>query len=273
MPAGPIALKLGGLAVEEPAEADQLLKAIGALARAEAGGLFIVHGGGRAVTRQLQAMGLESRVVNGVRATPEAHLEQVVGVLAGRINAALVARLNALGFPAVGLTLADGGLGDAETLKHPDVDLGRVGTLTGGDASVLRVLMDAGYIPVVCSIGADDAGRLLNINADACAGGLAAIASARLLLLLSDVPGVLDAAGNTIDTVDERAVAGLVASGAIHGGMIEKTRSALEAANAAGAETVIASWKRPELLEAIVRGEPGPRTKILASSPEGAASA
>ena len=109
----------------------------------------------------------------------------------------------------------------------------------------MRTLLAGGFLPVVSSIGLDDAGGFLNINADDAAAALAGIVGARGLVLLTDVAGVLDASGHVIPSLDRDAIERHIADGTIHGGMIAKVRGALEAAEQSGVPVTIASWKDP----------------------------
>jgi acetylglutamate kinase len=263
---GPLVVKIGGAGVDTPETQRPLWRAL-LEAHAELyGKLLIVHGGGRAVDLHLDRLGMATVRVEGLRVTPSEQMPEITAVLAGRVNKALVGAINAEALqrdatphprveaPAVGLSLGDGLLARTEKLvsKH---DLGRVGRVAGGRGDLVRVLMDRGYLPVLSSIGLDDAGEALNLNADDAAAGLAAMLGARGLVLLTDVPAVLDAQRRPIGTLDANSIETLVATGVISGGMIPKVRAALGAARAANAPAVIASWSSPEDLVRLARGE------------------
>ncbi|MFN0134103.1 MAG: acetylglutamate kinase, partial [Phycisphaerales bacterium] len=225
--------------------------------RACGGELALVHGGGRAVDLHLARLGISSERREGIRITTEEQIDEIVGVLAGRVNKALVGAIQAAtALRAVGLCLGDGRL--LESVKHDGFafDPGRVGRVSGGDAALVSLLMRSGYLPVLSTIGLDAAGRALNINGDDGAAGLARALSARALVLLTDVPGVLDAERRLIARLPAGEIAGLVERGVIHGGMIPKVRAAVEAARAARIPATIASWNDPDDLARLARGEP-----------------
>ncbi|HEY7499849.1 MAG TPA: acetylglutamate kinase [Vicinamibacterales bacterium] len=219
-------LKLGGELLED---AGAMRSAAASIVRLSAGGpLVVVHGGGRAIDAELRARGESPRFVDGLRVTDAAALETVVSVLAGRTNTSLVAAIGAAGGRAVGLTGADGAIGlsrRAEPLRTVSgdlVDLGLVGEPTGADAGLLAALLQIGCIPVVASIGVDRDGVLLNVNADVLAAHLAAIVSARRLIVAGGTAGVLDDNGRTIDELAVDAIDQMTASGVAHSGMIAK---------------------------------------------------
>jgi acetylglutamate kinase len=219
-------LKLGGELLEDPGA---VRDAAAAIVRLNARGpLVVVHGGGRAIDAELRVKGLEPRFADGLRVTDEAALDVVVSVLAGRTNTALVAAIAAAGGRSVGLTGADGWIGLSE--KTPEftavsgatVDLGFVGRPIAHESTLLQELMGLGYIPVVCSIGVDREGALLNVNADTLAGHLAATLRARSLIIAGSTPGVLDAEGRTAAELRLDEIDVLTASGAAHSGMVAK---------------------------------------------------
>ncbi|MDX9912047.1 MAG: acetylglutamate kinase [Phycisphaerales bacterium] len=263
---GPIVVKLGGAAISTPraGEAWPLGMAIAGLHRDAPAGVVVVHGGGAEVDAHLARLGMGVERRAGLRVTPPEQIEEVAGVLAGKVNRRLVAMLGACGAPGVGLFLGDGsnapGGPSFVCEKHtPDgVDLGLVGRLAGGSGSVLRAILDAGLMPVLSSIGALPDGTLLNINADDAADGIARIVNASAIVLLTDVPGVLDADRRLIPELDASAIESLIASGVIAGGMAPKVRAALASATALGAPAVIASWKEPGSIAGLLRWD-GPR--------------
>jgi len=220
--------------------------------------MVLVHGGGGVVDGRLSAHGLSSDRVGGLRLTPPGHMGIVAGALAGEVNTALVAQLNAVGARSVGLTLADAGeIACANAELAPDDRVGRVAGTPSG-SPLFDLLLGRGYLPVVASIGSDAAG-LLNINADDAAEGLASAIGASRLVLLSDVPGVLDAGGSLIDRLDLAGIDRLVDDGVITGGMEAKVRAAARASDRLGASVVIASWK---VAAAALRGETGTVVRV-----------
>lgn len=219
-------LKLGGELLEDAAAMRVAATAIVRLAAA--GPLVVVHGGGRAIDAELRARGGEPRFVDGLRVTDPAALDTVVSVLAGRTNTYLVAAIGAAGGRAIGLTGADGRIGLArraaplKTVAGDVADLGLVGEPIGTDASLLADLIAARAIPVVASIGVDDQGVLLNVNADVLAAHLARVLPADRLIIAGGTAGVLDADGTTLAALPVDAIDRMTQSGVAHSGMIAK---------------------------------------------------
>lgn len=249
----PIVIKLGGLAVESPERAASVLGPIAEAARATP--MILVHGGGKAVDEHLARLGIVSERREGLRVTSEREIQEIVGVLAGSVNKGIVGALHGLGAQAVGLCVGDGAIARARRIMPSGVDLGRVGEIAGGDARLLRVLLSEGFLPVLAPIGFDGEGQPLNINADDAAAGIAAIAGARMLVLLTDVSGVMDASKLVLESIDSARAETLIAEGVISGGMIPKVRAAQAAADRARAPAIISSWSDPEALAALLRGE------------------
>ena len=227
----PVVVKLGG----ELVETDQILVSARALAAAARDvPLVVVHGGGREIDRLLSRVGIEKRMVDGVRVTDEATLEIVTAVLGGVINTRLVAAMAAEGTRAVGLTGADAALGPvvpSPPIVARDgraVDLGLVGEPppAGATPQLIVDLLAQGYVPVIASLGLYG-GRVLNVNADTLAASLAARLSAARFVLAGAAPGVLDRTGVTIRELDPRDVRELVRSGVANGGMIAKLNACL----------------------------------------------
>lgn len=282
---GVLVVKVGGATLEDPQASPRLLDAIAGLSRI--GSVVLVHGGGRAVDRQLARLGMETRRHEGLRITPPDQIEQIAGVLAGSENKRVVGELFARGVRAVGMSLGDGNAVPTRMMRATGVDLGHVGELvpTGADATgagvagpnLLRVLCAHGFVPVVCSIGIEasrkgnageaDGPRLLNVNADDAAAGVARAIQASggtvdALVLLTDVPGVLDAKKQRIDSLDAGAIESLVREGVISGGMLVKVKAAHATAMALGTPVVIASGTDAASLEALGQGTPS-GTRIL----------
>lgn len=252
-PTTPLVVKIGGDAIDAPT-LPALCAALAALHNALPAGLILVHGGGKAVDRQLERLGLATERRDGLRITPPEIMHQITAILAGTTNTAVVGALLAAGAPAVGLTMGDGFLTICEPIT-PGFDPGRVGDVAGGDPGLINALLEANFLPVVSCVGLDRQGRTLNVNADHAARGIARIVTASGLLLLTDVPGVLDADRQVIATLDEPAIEKLITQGVIAGGMIPKARAAAQAADVIGAPAIIASWKDPEHLLHLAQGQ------------------
>jgi acetylglutamate kinase len=208
----------------------------------------VVHGGGRHVERMLRALAIESRFVDGRRATSPAAMEVVEMILSGVVNKALAAGLTDAGLPAVGISGRDGGLLRARLVP----ELGRVGTPEAVDPRALRALWEAGLVPVVSPVASGPGGVSVNVNADEAALGLAQALGARSLVYLSDVPGVR-VGERTVPSLDGGEAARLIADGTIAGGMALKVQVALEAANGGIEEVVVAGKER------LLDGFPGTR--------------
>lgn len=221
----------------------------------------VVHGGGATITQWLEKHGVESRFVRGLRVTDEAALDVVVAVLAGVVNKQLVAALEARGAKAMGCSGAD-----VEILKarRYDPELGFVGEITAVDVKPLQS-MAGGVVVVLAPIAIEADGeatrpQLLNVNADTAAGEVAAALGAERLVFLTDVAGVMDAAGSVRPRLGQAEARELLAGGTIAGGMIPKVESALRAASA-GVPTVVIDGREAGALRSALE-EAGPGTRI-----------
>jgi len=188
----------------------------------------VVHGGGPQIGETLKRLGKESQFVNGMRVTDGETMEVVEMVLAGKVNKDLVHSINLQGGRAVGLCGKDGGLIQARkmTLEAPDdgVDLGFVGEVDHINPEIIRSLDAGRYIPVVAPIGVGPRGSTYNINADLVAASLAVALQADKLILLTDVPGILDTSGDLISAVPLRELEKMFSRGIVKGGMIPKVQ-------------------------------------------------
>lgn len=215
-------VKIGGRA-----QGDSRLESELALALADDPRLMLLHGGGDEVSTLQRRLGLEPRFINGRRATTPEDLAVVQMVLSGATNKRLVARLLTAGISAAGVSGEDGLLLLADAVARES--LGEVGTPRSVDPTLLRVLLDAGYLPVISPIARDAAtGQALNVNGDDAAAAIAAATGADELLLVADVPGVLHD-GRPLERLDADAAHELVESGAASGGMIAKLEAARKA--------------------------------------------
>jgi acetylglutamate kinase len=202
----------------------------------------VVHGGGPAINDMLARLDITSEFVNGKRVTDAATMDVVEMVLAGLINKRIVAAINAEGGRAVGLSGKDGNL---MLCRQTDPALGFVGTPDRMDTSVLRALFGARMIPVIAPLGVDETGQSYNVNGDTAAGAIAGALKARRLLLLTDVAGVKNAAGEVLTELTAAQIRDLTAEGVIAGGMIPKTETALEALRAGVRAAVILDGRAP----------------------------
>lgn len=264
----PIVIKIGGAIIDQTAALSRLCEMVAKLhcslaQRGSRRGVVVVHGGGLAIDAHLRQLGYEPHRVDGIRVTPPDQIDAVVEVLAGRMNRSLVGKIDASlkragkAHRAVGLSIGDGGLTTARPVACGDINFGCVGEVTGGDPALVNTLLDSCFLPVISPIASNDVGGVcgaLNVNADDAAAAVAGIIDAQSLVLLSDVPGVLDADGQRIAELDGASIEGLITGGVITGGMIPKVRAALDTATKTGVATRIASWKDPASLLALASG-------------------
>jgi acetylglutamate kinase len=226
-----VVVKLGGTTL---ADQRQMLAEIAGVARRRP--IVVVHGGGKRMTEWLERLGIQSRFENGLRVTDPEALEVAAAVLRGVVNSELVAALRDAGCDAVGLSGVDGGLLIGRRLPN----VGLVATVTGVRRDLLDSLMVAGQVPVVAPLARDEEGIVCNVNADDAAAGLAAGLGARQLVLMTDVDGIRDAAGNRLDSITPEEAERLIADGTIRGGMVPKVKAALAALSWEGSEAIIA---------------------------------
>jgi acetylglutamate kinase len=199
----------------------------------------VVHGGGPQINLVLDQMGIRPKFVRGMRLTDEPTMDVVEMVLGGKINKAIVHQINQQGGNAVGLSGKDGSLIQAKKLqifhqedinKPPEIiDPGLVGEVTQINSDIIEKLTQQGFIPIIAPVGAGEAGETYNINADLVASRIAMALKAGRLILLTDVNGVLDAAGNLISSIDRRKIKAMIDDKSICGGMIPKIECALKA--------------------------------------------
>ncbi len=219
-------VKYGGAAMEEERLAKEfardvvLLKYVGV-------NPVIVHGGGPQIEKMLTRLNIPTRFVDGLRVTDEATLEIVEMVLSGSINKAIVQAIHNAGGQAIGLSGKDGKLIAAE--KTTGKDIGFVGQVVGVNAKILTDISDSGHIPVVAPLASGVDGGTYNVNADTAAGSIAKALKAEKLVLLTDVPGVLDADLKPISSMSIEEAKKLAKSDAVKGGMIPKITCCVDA--------------------------------------------
>jgi len=194
----------------------------------------LVHGGGPEIDRMLKKLNKEAIFVEGLRYTDDETMEIVQMVLAGKVNKDLVELFSRSGGKAVGICGSDGGLFLGKRLRKNGQDLGLVGDIETINTEVIRTLLDNGIIPVVASIAlrGDEEGGFYNVNADTAAGSLAIALKAEKLILLTDVPGVMEDKtdlGTLIREMDVQMAKTLMKKGVIKAGMIPKVEGCLQA--------------------------------------------
>ncbi len=202
----------------------------------------VVHGGGPQIGATLEKLGKKSEFVEGMRVTDSETMDIVEMVLGGLVNKEIVNLINHFGGHAVGLSGKDGGLIRAKKMtvkkNSPEInvpeiiDLGHVGDVHDIDKSVIDMLIQGDSIPVVAPVGVDESGQSYNINADLVAGKIAEVLSAEKLIMLTNTEGLLDKNGKVLTGVSVEEVDNLIKKGTIHGGMLPKIRSALDAVHA-----------------------------------------
>jgi acetylglutamate kinase len=231
-------IKYGGNAMTDPAlqaafaEDVVLLKLVGI-------NPVVVHGGGPQIENALNRLGKKGEFIQGMRVTDAETMEVVEWVLAGEVQQDIVGLINQAGGKAVGLTGRDGGLIRAKKLRLLDLkdpskehDVGQVGDIVAVDSAVVKALQDDQFIPVVSPIGFGEHNESYNINADVVAARLAVELQAEKLLMLSNIPGVLDKQGSLLTELTMQKIDALVADGTISGGMIPKIAGAVDSAKA-----------------------------------------
>ena len=199
----------------------------------------VVHGGGPQIGTFLKKIGKISQFIQGMRVTDEETMDIVEMVLVGKVNKEIVGLINRHGGKAVGLSGKDANLIRAEKYylneeKVKDtppeiIDIGLVGKVTEINAPLIASLTRDGVIPVIAPTGVGEHGETYNINADLVAGAVAAALEAEKMILLTDVPGVLDKNQELIPTMNEEAARGLIEAGTIQGGMFPKVKCCMKA--------------------------------------------
>lgn len=228
-------VKVGGAVVEDEPRLERLLRDFSAIE----GPKVLVHGGGRRATQVAARLGIESRMVDGRRITDRDMLEVVTMVYGGLVNKNIVARLQACGVNALGLTGAD--MNIIRSHKRPlknGIDFGFVGDVEKADGNALAGLIAAGVTPVVAPLTHDGKGNILNTNADTMAAETAKALSSHFdvtLIYSFEKAGVLadpDDDSSVIPVITRESFAGLTADGTVSGGMIPKIENALQAIDA-----------------------------------------
>lgn len=202
----------------------------------------VVHGGGPQIGSLLEKLNIKSEFINGMRVTDSATMDVVEMVLGGSVNKTIVNLINRNGGQAVGLTGKDGQLIQAKKLhvthqtpemQAPEIlDIGLVGEVANVNTSVIDMLINSNFIPVIAPIGVGEDGVAYNINADLVAGKVAEYLKAEKLMLLTNVAGLKDKQGNVLTGLSTEQVDGLIADGTIYGGMLPKIGCALDAVKA-----------------------------------------
>ena len=199
----------------------------------------IVHGGGPQISQIMERMGIRSTFVEGQRVTDDETMSVVEMVLVGTVNKEIVGLINRHEGRAVGLSGRDGDLIQADPMKiykytgderPPEIiDIGRVGKVSSINAGVLKALEDSGFIPVIAPVGVGPEGQAYNINADLVAGAIAGELKAEKLILLTDVPGVMNSKNELIPSMTSDEARKAMEDRIATGGMMPKLKSCLKA--------------------------------------------
>ncbi|VWX29842.1 acetylglutamate kinase [Moraxellaceae bacterium 17A] len=214
----------------------------------------VVHGGGPQVDNLLKELGRSSDRIDGMRVTDKATMDVVEMVLGGSVNKSIVNFINKHGGRAIGLTGKDASLIRAKKLpmtktdeqgNEQQIDLGFVGDVVSINRDVIDLMIASNFIPVIAPLGVDDEGNTYNINADVVAGKVAEFMLAEKLILLTNIKGVLDKAGNVATGLTPAKVDEMIADGTISGGMIPKISYALEAVKNGVKSAVIVDGRVP----------------------------
>ena len=211
---------------------------------------IIVHGGGKEISRMVDRLGMQARFVNGLRVTDEATMEVVEMVLA-KVNQDLVARLQAQGIQAVGISGKDAGLLQVEKKLSAGEDIGYVGQVKNVNTAILDDLLEKGFLPVVFPVGMDDQFHTYNINADDAACAIAEAMKAEKLAFLSDIEGVFrdkDDPSTRITQITVSQAKALIDEGIAGGGMIPKLQNCIHAIESGVSRVHILDGRLPHSL-------------------------
>jgi acetylglutamate kinase len=220
-------VKVGGVALEDPALLQQVARSITTLAE-DGHKVALVHGGGVQLTKLLAQMGKKSEFVAGLRITDAETRDAALMVLGGRVNKSLVAALLQCGQDAMGLTGGDGHVFRARK-KKTEHDLGFVGEIAATDPKWLDAIWAMNAVPVISSIALGFDGEYYNINADEMASACAVATKADALIFLTDVPGVKGADGSVMRWLSLKEIPALQAAAVVSGGMLPKLNACKEA--------------------------------------------
>lgn len=245
-------IKIGGTLLETAADRLRVAEQVARQARA-GHRVLVVHGGGKQLTQFLERMGIPSRFVDGFRVTTAETLDGVVKVFAGTVNHELLAAFVRIGLPAAGLSGIDASGLVAEKLRgEQGQDWGYVGRIRKVNPRVWEVLSQAGFLPVLACLAVAEDGQIYNVNADQAAVACAVHWGADGLIFLTDVDGVQDGRGHTLAHLGADEIPGLLASGAVTGGMLAKLNAVQEALTGQVPCVYIGNGHRDDALDGIL---------------------
>ncbi len=259
-------VKIGGAPCSDPSLLRDLAEQL-SVVRELGVHVVLVHGGGPQTSDLSRKLGIEPRMIEGRRVTDAASLEIAVLSMNGAVNTNVLAACRAVGLQAVGVSGIDAGMVKARRRAPRSVivdgtptmvDFGHVGDVDGVDPTLLEKLLAAGYLPVVSPLAADDAGNVLNINADTVAASLARALRAEKLVFVSDVPGILEDKSDPsslISCTDLRGLEELVENGSVASGMLPKASAIRMALEQGVARVHVIGSQRASLLTEIFTNE------------------
>lgn len=221
--------------------------------------VVIVHGGGPQISGLLKKLEIPSEFKDGLRVTDEATMQVVEMVLCGQVNKAVVNLFQQNGVDAVGMAGKDGYTIKAEKIHG---DYGFVGEVESINTRLITTLLDAGFVPVIAPVGVGKDGTTYNINADTSAGGIAGALKADCFVLVTDVPGVMDADKNIFASITRAQAVSMIDSGVISGGMIPKVKSCLHALDAGVKRALIMDGREEDNLLLSLTGHGGVHTFV-----------
>jgi len=238
---------------------------------------IVVHGGGPQIGQMLSKLNIPTKFIDGIRVTDGPTMDVVQMVLGGLVNQQIVSLIHAQGGRAVGLTGKDGAFirankmvlsKQSEALSASEIiDIGHVGQVAQVDSDLLRTMFDSKYVPVIAPIGIGPDGESYNINADHVASAVATAIKAEKLIFLTNTPGILDQAGETIPEMTQTEINHLVADGTISEGMLPKTECAIEAINGSVEAVQIIDGRIPHALLLELLTDAGVGTLIKSDLP------
>ena len=233
---------------------------------------IVVHGGGPQIGELLKKLDIQSRFVDGMRVTDNATMDVVEMVLGGLVNKQIVSLLSKNGGKAIGITGKDGDFIRARkmtiTRKTPEmeapeiIDIGHVGEVESINPAIIHMMKQSDFIPVIAPIGFDATGQSYNINADIVAGKVAALVGAEKLILLTNIAGVQNKAGDVVTGLNTAQVNAMIADGTIYGGMLPKINCALDAVNSGVTSAQIIDGRIPHAVLLEVFTDKGIGTQI-----------
>jgi acetylglutamate kinase len=267
-----VLVKYGGNAMGEEGVADHFAQDI-VLMRQTGIDPVVVHGGGPQISAMLKRLEIKSNFIDGLRVTDQAAIDVVEMVLTGTVNKQIVSAINNAGGKAVGVSGKDGQMivakkllytkRNAATGSEEKIDLGFVGEPEEINTEVLQTIVRSDMIAVIAPIGVGRDGATYNINADTVAGAVAGALKADRMLLLTDVPGVMDRNGNLIERLTTTEARALIKDGTISGGMIPKVETCIDAVERGVRAAVILDGRVQHVLLIELFTEHGAGTMIV----------